>query len=95
MGLVAEATIPNNLRWLPKGMDINYEKKATGRLTATADIDPEKFFTLPSYPGDVKVPVLVKNKDGVVVASAEVSIFSSLRSSISIFGNAPEGCEIF
>ena len=72
MGLVAEATIPAHLRWLPKGMDIQYLKKATGRLTATSLIDETKFFTLPTYPGEVAVPVEVKNEEGLLVAKADV-----------------------
>ncbi len=51
MGLVAEVSIPSHLRWLPMGMDIEYLKKATGTLTAKSDIDPAKFFELPTYPG--------------------------------------------
>jgi hypothetical protein len=72
MGLVAEATIPNHLRWLPMGMDVNYKKKATGQLTATTTIDPASFFTLEKYPGMVKVPVIVSNAEGVEVTTAEV-----------------------
>mmetsp|Transcript_89667 Transcript_89667/g.175488 ORF Transcript_89667/g.175488 Transcript_89667/m.175488 type:complete len:161 (+) Transcript_89667:157-639(+) len=77
MGLVAEATIPSHLRWLPMGMDITYKKKATGRLTATTDIDPETFFTLEKYPGMVKVPVIVHNVEGVEVTAAEVRLWIS------------------
>lgn len=72
MGLVAEASIPPHLRWLPKGMDISYLKKCTGELTATANI-PDNFFELEKYPGDVHVPVDVCNADGVVVTSAKVA----------------------
>ncbi len=73
MGLVAEASIPSHLRWLPKGMDIKYTKKATGTLTATASIDPN-FFNLSQYPGDVHVPVSVRNADGIEVTNATVNI---------------------
>jgi acyl-coenzyme A thioesterase PaaI-like protein len=73
MGIVAESTIPSHLRWLPMGMNIDYLKKATGKLHGTSAIDPETFFTLPQYPGEVKVPVEVKNDEGVVVSKAEVS----------------------
>jgi hypothetical protein len=73
MGLVAEATIPSHLRWLPMGMDVNYKKKATGRLTAVSNIDPETFFKLDKYPGMVKVPVIVSNAEGVEVTTAEAS----------------------
>lgn len=72
MGIVAEATIPPHLRWLPMGMDVSYLKKATGRLEATSTIDPATFFELPKYPGEVKVPVDVKNAEGVLVTKAEV-----------------------
>lgn len=71
MGLVAEASIPHNLRWLPKGMDISYLKKATGELTATSSI-PSNFFELQKYPGDVHVPVDVTNEQGVIVTTAKV-----------------------
>eukprot|EP01034_Spumella_vulgaris_P025337 gene25337-31782_t len=63
MGLVAEASIPADLRWLPMGMDVKYLKKATGKLVATSDIDPQTFFALPVYPGEVSVPVDVKNAE--------------------------------
>lgn len=77
MGLVAEASIPKHLRWLPMGMDVNYLKKATGKLTATSEIDAATFFNLDKYPGQVQVPVDVKNEEGVVVSSAKVSLKTS------------------
>ena len=73
MGLVAEASIPAHLRWLPMGMDVNYKKKATGKLTGTSTIDAKSFFILEKYPGMVKVPVIVKNEEGVEVTTAEVN----------------------
>jgi acyl-coenzyme A thioesterase PaaI-like protein len=54
MGLVAESSIPNHLRWLPMGMNVDYLKKATGKLTAESVIDPDTFFTLDKYPGKVE-----------------------------------------
>ena len=71
MGAVTEASIPSHLRWLPKGMDISYLKKAEGTLTATCEI-PDNFFDLQKYPGDVTIPVEVKNAEGVAVSSAKV-----------------------
>ena len=79
MGLVTESTIPKHLRWLPKGMDVNYLKKATGKLTATTDINPETFFLLEKYPAEVKVPVSVKDAAGIEVTSAEVRLWISLK----------------
>jgi hypothetical protein len=77
MGLVAEASIPSHLRWIPMGMDVTYKKKATGKLTAYSDIDPATFFKLDKYPGMVKVPVDVKDKNGVLVTDAEVRLWIS------------------
>lgn len=54
------------------GMDINYVKKATGKLTAVTKIDPEEFFKLPKYPGRVDLPVNVMNEEGTVVTTAAV-----------------------
>lgn len=79
MGLIAEATIPENLRWLPMGMDVSYKKKATGKLTATSTIDPESFFKLNKYPAQVKVPVIVTNEFGIEVTTAEVSVLLFIR----------------
>jgi len=44
MGMVAEASIPNNLRWLPKGMTVEYTAKASAPvLRAKATVDPAAF----------------------------------------------------
>ena len=79
MGLVAEASIPKHLRWLPMGMNVDYLKKATGTLTATSTIDPKSFFELPHYPGPVLVPVVVTNAEGVVVTKADVKLWISKK----------------
>ena len=76
MGLVTEASIPNDLRWLPMGMDVNYLKKSSGILTASSSINPSTFFTLANYPGEVRVPVDVINSEGVVVTKADVSFLN-------------------
>lgn len=72
MGLVVEATILNHLRWLPMGMNIDYKKKAIGKLTALSIVDAKQFFILPKYPGVVEVPVDVKNEENTIVTTAQV-----------------------
>jgi hypothetical protein len=72
MGLATEMSIPPHLRWLPMGMNVDYLKKATGTLTATTEFNPETIFSLSTYPGEVQIPVDVKNKEGVLVTSAKV-----------------------
>ena len=77
MGLTAEGSIPSHLRWLPSGMDVNYKKKSMGQLIATCKVDPETFFQLSKYPGEVGLPVEVKNADGIVVTEAIVRLWIS------------------
>jgi hypothetical protein len=77
MGLVTEATLPSDLRWIPMGMEIAYEKKSYGKLTAHSDIDPNTFFKLEKYPGPVFVPVKVKNESGETVTTAKVKLWIS------------------
>ena len=60
-------------------MDIEYLKKAKGTLTATSNIDPEKFFVLDKYPGKVEVPVDVTDKDGIIVTRAKVRLYISQK----------------
>lgn len=64
MGACAEASIPSDLRWIPKGMDVKYTAKATTDIRATAEIDPA------SWGPNKEVDVIVKamrDDDTVVV----------------------------
>lgn len=38
MGVVAEASIPNHLRWIPKGMDVQYTAKADSDIRVIAEV---------------------------------------------------------
>lgn len=67
MGMLAEATIPDHLRWLPKGMTVAYRKIARGELRAVADLDPARFVE-----GEVIVPVDVIDAGGEVVVHADI-----------------------
>src|SRR5690606_26739324 len=37
-GLATDATIPQSMRWIPKGMSVRYLAKARGTMTATANV---------------------------------------------------------
>ena len=43
MGALAEATIPADKRWIPKGMEVSYTAKATGDVTCIAETDAEQW----------------------------------------------------
>jgi acyl-coenzyme A thioesterase PaaI-like protein len=69
MGMAVEATIPGQLRWLPKGISANYLGKASGILTATCEIDPASFVE-----GELDVAVDVHNAAGDLVVTALIPL---------------------
>lgn len=82
MGCVVEATIPPHLRWIPRGMQVEYLAKANGTLTATSTLgrdtsNPQTAFDLPKYPGNISVPISVTDKEGVEVVKASIDLYIS------------------
>ena len=73
MGALAEATIPSNKRWIPKGMDIRYTAKATTDITCVAETDPADW----AREGDVEIPVRVKGVrgDGTPVVQGTIRLW--------------------
>ena len=72
MGALAEATIPNDKRWIPKGMDISYTAKATTDITCIAETDPEQWT---SDNPDLHVRVKGVRTDGVVVIEGVIKLW--------------------
>lgn len=75
MGALAEATIPAQLRWIPKGMELEYLALADSTLLATADTEPEDW----QQPGDVPVRVQATRTDGTVVVRGVIRLHVSER----------------
>lgn len=69
MGMLVEATIPKNLRWLPTGMDVKYLKKTTGTVTAITTAKKEDF-----KPGNLDIKVDVFNSNNEMVDTAIITI---------------------
>jgi acyl-coenzyme A thioesterase PaaI-like protein len=71
MGVLAEATIPADKRWIPKGMEVRYTAKATSDITCIAETDPEQWTG-----DDAEVPVRVKGvrDDGTVVIEGVIRL---------------------
>lgn len=69
MGMAAEATIPDGLRWLPKGIHVDYLLKAEGQLTATCEIAPSEFVV-----GEINLPVEVHNERGELIVKANIPL---------------------
>jgi hypothetical protein len=75
MGALAEASVPDHLRWIPKGMELEYLAMASSTLLATADTDPADW----SGPGPVDVRVQATRTDGTVVVRGVIHLHVSER----------------
>lgn len=76
-GTLIEATLPAELRWIPKGMTVRYLKKCETDLRATIDID----LAVMSTPGDVVMPVKVRDQRDQLVVEADITMYVSARPS--------------
>lgn len=74
MGAVAEASIPAHLRWIPKGMQVNYTAKADSDIRIVAELSN------PSWqPGDMQVTVTGYRADGTPVITGYITIYVSAK----------------
>jgi acyl-coenzyme A thioesterase PaaI-like protein len=81
MGALAEATIPADKRWIPKGMTVAYTAKATSDITCIAETDAGQWApaALPDEGGDVPVRVRGVRDDGEVVIEGEIRLWVTPR----------------
>jgi acyl-coenzyme A thioesterase PaaI-like protein len=72
-GMCAEVTIPAGMRWIPRGMTIEYLAKAETDVTASARLDKSE------WPGaeNVGVPVTVTDQSGKEVVRAVIDMYVS------------------
>jgi hypothetical protein len=75
MGALAEASIPAHLRWIPKGMQLEYAGLATSTVLATAETDPADW----DGPGEVAVRVVATRTDGAEVVRGVIRLHVSER----------------
>ncbi|RZA21396.1 MAG: DUF4442 domain-containing protein [Lysobacteraceae bacterium] len=78
-GLACDVSIPPSMRWIPKGMTVQYLKKATGtmRAVATPAFPPRESAEGYELPFDV----LVSNTSGEVVFTASIAMWVSAKTS--------------
>jgi acyl-coenzyme A thioesterase PaaI-like protein len=74
-GLATDATIPDSMRWIPKGMTVRYLKKALGELRAIATVPAISSETAQ----EVHALVEVKNSADEVVFDADITMWVSPR----------------
>jgi acyl-coenzyme A thioesterase PaaI-like protein len=74
-GTLMEASVPSGLRWLPRGMQIDYLAPARSDIVAEAILEKS------SWPGkeDVEVPVSVRDNHGQEVVRARIIMHVSPR----------------
>jgi len=72
MGALAEATIPSDKRWIPKGMEVAYTAKATTDITCIAETQPEQWT---SGEPDLPVKVWGTTTDGTVVIEGTIRLW--------------------
>lgn len=75
-GLAVEASIPSNLRWIPKEMTVKYVKKARGLLVAECSVDQSTL-----VPGDISVPLMISDEKKETVLNAVIIFYISERKS--------------
>lgn len=72
MGVMAEASIPSHLRWIPKGMEVRYPAKGPTDITAIASVDRADW-----QPGDLAVTVRGVTADGVAAVEGTIWLWIS------------------
>jgi acyl-coenzyme A thioesterase PaaI-like protein len=76
-GMLMEVTIPVAMRWIPRGMTIEYLRKAQGRVSAVARLDKTEWHA----PEDIGVPLTVTDAAGTEVVRAVITMYVSDRKS--------------
>lgn len=77
-GLLMEVTTPPNLRWLPKGMTIEYLRKAETELIAIAELPADISLQAAT---EAPVTVAVRDRRGEIVVRAVIRMWLSARPS--------------
>jgi len=76
-GVMTDATVPASMRWIPKGMTVEYLKKATGTMHAVATPDLPVVEAGAGY--ELPVTVLVSNDGAEPVFRARIAMWVSPR----------------
>lgn len=76
MGSLAEASIPHELRWIPKGMSLDYTAKADSDITGIAEVNAEDW-----KPGNLDVRVKGITTEGKVAVTGTITLWISEKPS--------------
>lgn len=75
-GTLMEASLPAGLRWIPRGMQVSYLRKATTDVVATAILSP---LPVDGHTGDVEVVVELRDAGGELACLAKIAMYVSPR----------------
>jgi acyl-coenzyme A thioesterase PaaI-like protein len=77
-GMMTDVTIPAGMRWIPKGMTVEYVAKAKGTMhaTATPELAPNEAASGYAWPAKVSV----RDSEGKEVFRARIDMWVSPRS---------------
>jgi acyl-coenzyme A thioesterase PaaI-like protein len=74
-GLMTDVSIPGDMRWIPRGMQVRFLKKATGKVMAQAR--PTQAFRSSPEGYDANVQVVVTNEQDEPVFDAQIAMWVS------------------
>lgn len=77
MGLLAEATVAPGMRWIPKGITLDYLAKVPGDVRCIAATEPADWEHATPFQVDVKVSAQLR--DGTVVVRGTIPIWVTAR----------------
>jgi acyl-coenzyme A thioesterase PaaI-like protein len=77
-GVMTEASLPSTMRWIPKGMTVEYLKKARGTMHAIATPDTAIVESPTGY--ELPVTVSVRDPQGDEVFRARIAMWISPKS---------------
>ncbi len=72
-GLTCDVSLPRGMRWIPKGMQVEYLKKAVGTMTATAT--PEFLADIRDSGYDLPFNVSITDDGGAEVFRARIAMW--------------------
>ena len=76
-GMVSEASLPTSMRWIPKGMTVEYVAKARGRMNAEAKPAIPAVESADAY--ELPIDVRITDTAGTEVFRASVRMWASPR----------------
>lgn len=77
MGLLCEATVPDGMRWIPKGITLDYLAKADGDVRCVARTDAADWQHEPPFEVGVRCTALLP--DGTEVVSGTIPVWVTQR----------------